>query len=146
MHYSHGFNHFHIHPLYHHHYLQSPRQSNYHNLLFLSLSHTFTVLAPVELRFIPNLLVGKVGVNRDESGWKRRKIQHQHGVSRCSYGVCKIRLRFHYDSCRQRYDSPRWSYECSRMLTVRPRFDTVLLRFKPVAPRQRQDILRMCTI
>ena len=26
------------------------------------------------------------------------------------------------------------------------RFDTVLLRFKPVAPRQRQDLLRMCTI
>ena len=102
----------------------------------LSLSHTFTVLAPVELRFIPNLLVDKVGVNRDESGWKKRKIQHQYGVSRCSYGVCKIRLRFHYDSCPQRYDSPRWRYECSRMLTVRPRLDTVLQRFKPVAPRQ----------
>ena len=29
---------------------------------------------------------------------------------------------------------------------MRPRFDTVLLRFKPVAPRQRQDLLRMCTI
>ena len=26
MHYSHGFNHFHIHPLYHRHYLQSRRQ------------------------------------------------------------------------------------------------------------------------
>ena len=85
-------------------------------------------------------------MNRDESGWKRRKVQHQYGVSRCSYGVCKIRLRFHYDSCRQRYDSPRWSYECSRMLTMRSRFDTVLLRFKPVAPRQRQYLLRMCTV
>ena len=50
---------------------------------------------------------------------EKKKIQHQYGVSRCSYGVCKIRLRFHYDSCRQRYDSPRWSYECSRMLTIR---------------------------
>ena len=30
--------------------------------------HVFTVLAPVELGFIPNLLVGQVGVNRDESG------------------------------------------------------------------------------
>ena len=77
---------------------------------------------------------------------EKKKIQHQYGVSRCSYGVCKICLRFHYDSCRQRYDSPRWSYECSRMLTMRSRFDTVLLRFKPVAPRQRQDLLRMCTI
>ena len=45
---------------------------------------------------------------------EKKKIQHQYGVSRCSYDVCKIRLRFHYDSCRQRYDSPRWSYECSR--------------------------------
>ena len=31
----------------------------------LSLSHTFTVMAPVELRFIPIKLVGKIGVNRD---------------------------------------------------------------------------------
>ena len=37
---------------------------------------------------------------------EKKKIQHQYGVSRCSYGVCKIRLRFHYDSCRQLYDSP----------------------------------------
>ena len=49
---------------------------------------------------------------------EKKKIQHQYGVSRCSYGVCKIRLRFHYDSCRQRYDSSLWSYECSRMLTM----------------------------
>ena len=39
MHYSHGFNHFHIHTLYHRHYLQSPRQSNYHNLLVLTRVH-----------------------------------------------------------------------------------------------------------
>ena len=32
---------------------------------------------------------------------EKKKIQHQYGVSRCSYGVCKIRLRLHYDSCRQ---------------------------------------------
>ena len=42
MHYSHGFNHFHIHPLYHHHYLQSPRQSYYHNLLVLTWVHLKT--------------------------------------------------------------------------------------------------------
>ena len=42
MHYSHGFNHFHIHPLYHRHYLQSPRQSNYHNLLVLTGVHLKT--------------------------------------------------------------------------------------------------------
>ena len=77
---------------------------------------------------------------------EKKKIQHQYGVSRCSCGVCKVRLRFHYDSCRQRYDSPRWSYECSRVLTMRSRLDAVLLRVKPVAPRQRQDLLRMCTV
>ena len=38
---SNGFNHFHIHPLYHRHYLQSPRQSNYHNLLVLTWVHYF---------------------------------------------------------------------------------------------------------
>ena len=29
---------------------------------------------------------------------------------------------------------------------MRPRFETVLLRFKLVAPRQRHDLLQMCTI
>ena len=41
MHYSYDFNHFHIHPLYHRHYLQSPRQSNYHNLLVLNNMSAF---------------------------------------------------------------------------------------------------------
>ena len=57
---------------------------------------------------------------------EKKKFQHQ-------YDVCTIHLRIHYDSRRQCYDSPRWSYECSRMLTMPPRFDTVLVRFKPVA-------------
>ena len=35
------FNHFHIHPLYHRHYLQSPLQSNYHNLLSGSYMRAF---------------------------------------------------------------------------------------------------------
>ena len=37
---------------------------------------------------------------------EKKKIKHQYVVSRCSYGVCTIHLRIHYDSWRQRYDSP----------------------------------------
>ena len=36
-------------------------------------------------------------------------------------------------------DGATKAQECSR-------FDTVLVRFKPVAPQQCQDLLRMCTI
>ena len=28
---------------------------------------------------------------------ERKKFQHQYDVSRCSYGVCTIHLRIHYD-------------------------------------------------
>ena len=66
---------------------------------------------------------------------KKIYMWHQYGVSRCSYGVCTIHLRFHYDSWRQRYDSNWRSYGCSRMLTMRRRCDTVLVRFQPVATR-----------
>ena len=47
-------------------------------------------------------------------GMEIKRVQHQYGVSRCSYGVCMIRLRIHCDSLRQRYNSPWWSYECSQ--------------------------------
>ena len=42
MHYSHGFNHSHIHSLYHCHYLQNSRQSNYHYILVLTRVHLKT--------------------------------------------------------------------------------------------------------
>ena len=70
---------------------------------------------------------------------EKKKIQHHYGVSQCSYGVqgvckvCKICLRFHYDSCRQRYDLINHvsntpihpdSYERSRMATIPPTVPT----------------------
>ena len=60
----------------------------------LSLSHIFTVLAPVELRFIPIYLVGEIGVNRDESGWKRRKSS----INTVSHDVPTVSARFVYGS------------------------------------------------
>ena len=36
---------------------------------------------------------GWIGMLRDG-----KKIQHQYDVSECSYGVCAIHLRIHYDS------------------------------------------------
>ena len=101
------------------------------------------VKAPVTLsRFKPRFTTTHPDLRQMvKSGciWMRRdgkkKFQHQYDVSRCSYGVCTIHLRIHYDSRRQRYDSPRWSCECSRLLTMHPRFDTVLVRFKPVELR-----------
>ena len=40
-------------------------------------------------RFEPD---GKIGMRRDG----KKKIKHQYGVSRCSYGVCTINLRILY--------------------------------------------------
>ena len=85
----------------------------------------FTTIRPDLSQMVKS---GCIGVRRDG----KKKINHQYGVSRCSYGVYTIHLRIHYDSWRQRYDSPRWSYECSLMP---PWFDTVLVRFNPVASR-----------
>ena len=60
----------------------------------LSPSYTVTILAKIHhdlSRFEPD---GKIGIRRDG----KKKIQHQYGVSRCSYGVCTIHLQIHYDS------------------------------------------------
>ena len=59
------------------------------NILFYSLSHTFTVLAPVELRFIPIRLVGKIGM-----GWKRRKPS----INTVSHDAPTVSARFVYGS------------------------------------------------
>ena len=59
-----------------------------------SLSHTFTILAPVELRFIPIYLIGKTGVNRDESEWKRRKSS----INTVSHDAPTVSTRFVYGS------------------------------------------------
>ena len=55
-------------------------------------------------------LVGKVGVNWDEWGWKRRKIQHQYSVTRCSYGSTTT----HAGSPTIHPDGATNAQECSR--------------------------------
>ena len=57
----------------------------------LSLSHTFTVFAPVELQFIPNLLVGKVGVNRDGK-------EEKSSINTVSHDAPMVSARFVYGS------------------------------------------------
>ena len=58
---------------------------------FLSLSHTFTDFAPVELRFIPNLLVSKVGVNRDGK-------EEKSSINTVSHDAPTVSARFVYGS------------------------------------------------
>ena len=98
--------------------------------LFVLSPSSVTIQAPIHHDSSRFETDGKIGLHRDASGWKKKKFQHQYDVSRCSYGVCTIHLRIHYDSRRQRYDSPRWSYECSRMLTMPPRFDTLTAKIR----------------
>ena len=81
----------------------------------LSLSHTFTVLAPVELRFIPNLLVsGKVGVNRDGK-------EEKSSINTVSHDAPTVSARFvhgstttHAGSATIHPDGATNAQECSR--------------------------------
>ena len=63
----------------------------------LSPSYTVTIQAPIHHDSSRFETDGKIGVHRDASGWKKKKFQHQYDISRCSYGVCTIHLRIHYD-------------------------------------------------
>ena len=78
-------------------------------------------------------------MNRDEK-------EEKSSISTVSHDAPTVSARFVHGSTTTYAGSATIHPDGSRMLTVRPRFDTVLLRFKPVAPRQRQDLLRMCTI
>ena len=79
-------------------------------------------------RFVPIELDGKIGMHRGG----KKKIQHQYGVSRCSYGVCMNQATA---PLRLMTAAQRFTPLELRMLRVHPRFDTVLALFKPMAPR-----------
>ena len=74
-------------------------------------------------RFEPD---GKIGVHQDASGGKK-KNQHQYGASPCSYGVT--------DPLRLMTAALRFNTVELQRLTMPPRFNTVLVRFKLVALR-----------
>ena len=87
-----------------------------------SPSYTVTILAMIHRNSSRVEPDGKIWMR----WYRKKKVKHQYGVSRCSYGVRTIHLWIHYDSWWQRYDSPRWSYECSRCLhdPIRFRYDS----------------------
>ena len=73
---------------------------------------------------------------------EKKKIQHQYGVSRCSYGVCKIRLRLHKTHAGSATIHADGAMNAHDEATIR----YGATRFKPIVPQQHQDLLRMRTI
>ena len=97
----------------------------------LSPSYTITIQAPIHHDSSRFETDGKIGVHRDASGWKKRNSS----INTVSHDAPTVSTRFIYGSTTTHDGSNRFTTVELRMLTMPPRFDAVLVRFKPVALR-----------
>ena len=107
-------------------------------LSVLSPSYTVTIQAPIQHDSSRFETDGKIGLHRDASGWKKRNSS----INTMSHYAPTVSARFiygptttHDGSATIHNGGATNAHECSRMLMMPPRFDTVLVRFKPVALR-----------